>query len=237
MRRPLPDDDQVSAVMARVLAQAADNGSKATVTAVERALGIPHATFDRNYRHLIDDFRQGAGDQSAAAKRARADSSGKDPDSLSVIWRLRRENEDLRRLVKIYAESIRQLTLDHLELQARLNAAASITTLPTHLHRSGEHRHSRLTQQPLSRTCRHGWRALASAQRTDHNSASPALRQMGAARRVVWEVRDITCPLLRGQVIGRGGADPDGDLIDVGCGSSGVSSTSSPLTSSNSKPG
>lgn len=45
------------------------------------------------------------------------------------MQRLRRENADLRRLVKIYAESIRQLTLDHLELEARINATASITTL------------------------------------------------------------------------------------------------------------
>jgi hypothetical protein len=79
MRPPLPADDQVNAVMARVLAQAAETGRKATVTAVERALGIPHATFDRNYRHLIDDFRQRAHDQSTTAKRTRATSSGKDP--------------------------------------------------------------------------------------------------------------------------------------------------------------
>lgn len=129
MRRLLPADDHVNAVMVRVLAEAAENGRKATVTAVERALGIPHATFDRTYRHLIDDFRQRAQDQSATAKPTREVSSGKDPDQ--VIQRLRRENEDLRRLVKIYAESIRQLTLDHLELQAKLNATASITTLPT----------------------------------------------------------------------------------------------------------
>ena len=43
-----------------VLAEAAENGRKATVTAAERALSIPHATFDRNYRHLIDDFRHQA---------------------------------------------------------------------------------------------------------------------------------------------------------------------------------
>lgn len=54
-------------------------------------------------------------------------SAGTDPEQ--VIQRLRRENEDLRRLVKIYSESIRQLTLDHLELEAALNATASITTL------------------------------------------------------------------------------------------------------------
>ena len=102
MRRHLPADDQVTVVMARVLAQAAENGRRATVTAVERALDIPHATFDRNYRHLIDDFRQQARDQAATAKPTRAVGSGKDPGQ--VIQRLRRENED-RRLVKIYAES------------------------------------------------------------------------------------------------------------------------------------
>jgi hypothetical protein len=53
MRRDLPADDQVTMVMERVLAQAAENGRRDTVTAEERALGIPHATFDRNYRHLI----------------------------------------------------------------------------------------------------------------------------------------------------------------------------------------
>ncbi len=129
MRRTLPADDQVKAAMARVLTQAAETGRKATVTAVERALGVPHATFDRNYRHLIDEFRQRAHDQAATSTVTKAISSGKDPDQ--VMQLLRRENEDLRRLVKIYAESIRQLTLDHLELQAMLNATASITTLPT----------------------------------------------------------------------------------------------------------
>jgi hypothetical protein len=127
MRRSLPADDQVSAAMAGVLAQAAETGRQATVTAVEQALGIPHATFDRNYRHLIDDFRQQARDQSATAKQTKAASGGKDPDR--VLQRLRRENEDLRRIVKIYAESIRQLTLDRLELEAKLHTAVSITTL------------------------------------------------------------------------------------------------------------
>jgi hypothetical protein len=84
--------------MERVLAQAAQNGLRATVTAVERALGIPHATFDRNYRHLIDTFRQRAQQQAAAARPAGPVSAGNDPDQ--VIQRLRRENEDLRRLVR-----------------------------------------------------------------------------------------------------------------------------------------
>jgi len=126
MRRHLPADDQVTAAMTRVLTEAAEHGRKATVTAVERALGIPHATFDRNYRHLTDSFRQQARQQSAA-RRTGPVSTGTSPEQ--VIHRLRRENEDLRRLVKIYSESIRQLTLDHLELETKLNATASITTL------------------------------------------------------------------------------------------------------------
>jgi len=132
MRRQLPADDQVTATMARVLAEAAEHGRQATVTAVERALGIPHATFDRNYRHLTGGFRQQARQQPTTAGRTGPISAGTAPDQSQ---RLRRENEDLRRLVKIYAESIRQLTLDHLELDAKLNAAASITTLSSRKNR------------------------------------------------------------------------------------------------------
>jgi hypothetical protein len=127
MRRNLPADDQVTAVMERILARAAQNGRRATVTAVEKALGIPHATFDRNYRHLIENFRRRAQQQASATRPAGQVSAGNDADQ--VIQRLRRENEDLRRLVKIYAESIRQLTLDYSELQAKLNTAVGVTTL------------------------------------------------------------------------------------------------------------
>jgi hypothetical protein len=46
-----------------------------------------------------------------------------------VLRRLRRGNEDLRRLVKIHTESIRLLTLDHLELEATLNTTVGVTAL------------------------------------------------------------------------------------------------------------
>jgi hypothetical protein len=127
MRRDLRADDQVTVVMERVLAQAAENGRRATVSAVERALGIPHATFDRNYRHLIDDFRQRAQQQAASTRKAGPVHTDAGPGQ--AMQRLRRGNEDLRRLVKIYAESIRQLTLDHSELEAKLNAAVGVTAL------------------------------------------------------------------------------------------------------------
>jgi hypothetical protein len=75
----------------------------------------------------------GSGSSCASARRTTPASAGNDPDQ--VTWRLRRGNEDLRRLVKIYAESIRQLTLDHLELEAKLNAAASVATLSSRRNR------------------------------------------------------------------------------------------------------
>ncbi|MFB7211752.1 hypothetical protein [Streptomyces sp. NPDC056255] len=54
VKRPLPDTDAVKAAIDTVLEQAAARGRRPTVTAVERHLGIPHATFHRHYRDLID---------------------------------------------------------------------------------------------------------------------------------------------------------------------------------------
>jgi hypothetical protein len=52
--------------------------------------------------------------------------------------------------VKIYAESIRQLTVDHLELQAKLSAAASITTLPMRRNQEPGIAASRQTALPVA---------------------------------------------------------------------------------------
>lgn len=45
--------------------------------------------------------------------------------------RLRADNADFRKLVQVYEEAIRQLTLTNNDLRAKLNAAANVTTLPT----------------------------------------------------------------------------------------------------------
>jgi predicted Zn-dependent peptidase len=116
--------------MDRVLADAARDGRRATVTTVERALDIPHATFDRNYRHLIDQFQRQARQQQATDKPEPGRAA---TDTDKTITRLRRENEDLRRLVKIYAESIRQLTIDRDALHTALQNTTNITALPTRI--------------------------------------------------------------------------------------------------------
>ncbi|WP_143086432.1 hypothetical protein [Amycolatopsis saalfeldensis] len=50
--------------------------------------------------------------------------------TVAVPWR-RAENADLRKLVQIYEESIRQLTLTTHDLREKVNTAATLPTLPT----------------------------------------------------------------------------------------------------------
>lgn len=133
MTRRLPTDDAVREAMTTVLAEAERLGRHATVTAVERRLGVPHPTFYRNYPELIDWFKS----QAAALRQART-ARGKAPhtDEQETLARLRRENEDLRRTVKIYAEKIRQLTLDNEGLQAVVNARAGVADLDARRRRA-----------------------------------------------------------------------------------------------------
>jgi len=124
--RQLPSNDEVRLAMKLVLRESAETGRHPTVTAVERRLDITHPTFYRNYPELIDWFKQQLQDQKAA-QQAGTDTAR--TDSAAEMARLRRENEDLRTLTKLYAEAIRQLTLDHAELEAKINAQASVTSL------------------------------------------------------------------------------------------------------------
>ena len=125
MTRPQPAEAEVKTVMERVLAEAAEAGRHPKLTAVERELGITHATFYRNYPDLIDWFKQATNAQ-RPENDARRKPRGENDEALA---RLRRENEDLRRTVRIYAEQIRQLTVDNEALTAQLNARAGVVDL------------------------------------------------------------------------------------------------------------
>jgi hypothetical protein len=125
--RQLPSHDEVRLAMDLVLRESAETGRRPTITAVEQRLDIAHPTFYRNYPELIDWFKQQVQDQKAAPQ-GRTDAARGDPTA-EPMARLRRENEDLRALTKLYAEAIRQLTLDYAELEAKLNAHAGVTPL------------------------------------------------------------------------------------------------------------
>jgi hypothetical protein len=125
--RQLPTDDEVRLAMDLVLRESAETGRRPTITAVEQRLDIAHPTFYRNYPEPIDWFKQQVQDKKAAPPQGKRGAARRDP--AVEMARLRRENTDLRTLTKLYAEAIRQLTLDYAELEAKLNAHAGVTTL------------------------------------------------------------------------------------------------------------
>jgi hypothetical protein len=127
MTRTLPTTADVEQAMAEVLAEAATTGRRATLSAVERRLGLPHATFYRDFANLIQQFQQQTSPPNTTTAAA-ANSDGQDGPA-GTIRRLRSENEDLRRTLRIYAEAIRQLTIRNEELVDQVHRQASVTTI------------------------------------------------------------------------------------------------------------
>ncbi|MET7355881.1 hypothetical protein [Streptomyces mirabilis] len=124
MKRALPDADTVKAAIDTVLDEASASGRRPTVTAVERHLGIPHATFHRHYADLIDThFRPRI---PAARSETRTDRPKTDEPKEENLRRLRQENTDLRRTLALYEEAIRQLTLENHALRG-----GTVIPLPT----------------------------------------------------------------------------------------------------------
>ncbi len=120
----LPTDEQVRIAMEAELADSEAASRRATVTNIEKRLGVTHATFYRNYPELITWFK------SRLADRQRSVTAPKDGTrSDDETARLRRENSDLRKLVRIYAEAIRQLTVDKAALEDELQALSGVTSL------------------------------------------------------------------------------------------------------------
>jgi len=131
--RPTLTDDEVQLAMNLVLREAQETGRRPTLTAVERRLDIKHATFYRNFPHLITWF------QEQADARRNAPQPGQDTErpksQEDVIADLRRENTRLRRTLTTYAEALRQLTLDYEEVRSQVQKSAHVTDLAAHRSR------------------------------------------------------------------------------------------------------
>lgn len=126
MRRQLPLTDDVRAAMQVELAAAREQGRVAKVTAIERRFGIPHATFSRNYRELIDWFRAEAKPSAAETDTAHDDPT---PSLREALQRLRRENRDLRDALEIYAAEIQRLTIDNETLRQSMASGSRVSPL------------------------------------------------------------------------------------------------------------
>ncbi|WNV83101.1 hypothetical protein [Umezawaea sp. Da 62-37] len=120
----LPTSAHVRTAMETELRESQALGRRATVSTVEKQVGVSHATFYRNYPDQIVWFKA----QLDAQRETRTSPkvTAKREDDLA---RLRGENTDLRKLVKIYAEAIRQLTLAEAALEDELQALAGVARL------------------------------------------------------------------------------------------------------------
>lgn len=125
MIRQLPSQAEVRQAMDQVIAAAREQGRSPTIAAVERALDVRHATFYRNFRDLITDHFQPQAASYPKPQPTRTDQARE----ASAVERLRQENTALRRLIAIYEEAIRQLTLTNQELRENIHDAKKITTL------------------------------------------------------------------------------------------------------------
>jgi hypothetical protein len=133
--RPTLTDDEVQLAMNLVMSEAQETGRRPTITAVERRLDVKHATFYRNFPHLIDWFKAQVATHTQGPDSAPDTGKSKAPDD--VIADLRRENTQLRRTVAVYAEALRQLTLDYEEVRSQVQQSTRVTDLAA--HRSSRH--------------------------------------------------------------------------------------------------
>jgi Mg2+ and Co2+ transporter CorA len=133
MNRSTVTEDEVQAAMDFVLHQSQQLGRRATIAAVERRLDTTHATFYRNFSDQIAWFKTQTAPHPEPETGDIERPGTKQP--AETINDLRRENTQLRRTVAIYAEVIRQLTLDYEESQGQVYRQSGVTTLDSHRNR------------------------------------------------------------------------------------------------------
>lgn len=124
MSTHLPTDEQVRTAMETELGESKAAGRRATVTNVEKRLGVTQATFYHNHPEPIAWFKSRLADRHRSATPPK-DSTQADTETA----RLRRENSDQRKVVRTYAEAIRQLTVDKAALEEELQARSGVTSL------------------------------------------------------------------------------------------------------------
>lgn len=125
MIRHHPTDNEVREAMNTVLREAEESGRHPRISAVERLLGVSHATFYRNYSDLIEEFRV----RTYNRHEMQTKTVKSNPTPADAIARLRREKDDARRTVAVYAETIRQLTTGNEKLRAKLQRLEGVTDL------------------------------------------------------------------------------------------------------------
>jgi hypothetical protein len=116
----LPTDGEVRAAITHLLEQAAAGNGRPTATALATRLGISRPALYRHFRPAIDELLTTARPHEEARRRRIRDRD-------SEFAKCRRENEGLRRHIKLYEEIIRQLTTENDRLKQQLERQAGVT--------------------------------------------------------------------------------------------------------------
>jgi AraC-like DNA-binding protein len=129
MTTHLPSEIEVRAAMDQILEHSEHTGKRPTIADVERKLGIAHATFCRHFTALTSSYFK---PRVAELRKGPVNMTGTEAETIQqTMQRLRRENTDLRKLIQLYAEQIRQLTLDRHELTLQVEQLSGITRIGT----------------------------------------------------------------------------------------------------------
>jgi transposase-like protein len=123
-RTPLPNQDDVLAAQTALLAECAELGTRPTVVALARRLGMTNPTF---WRH----FPQHA-EQIAAAGRRRPNED-RTPGRLQTLEEhntsLRRDNRNLTTALRLAEAVIQRLAVENRQLLKQLEAARRVTNI------------------------------------------------------------------------------------------------------------
>lgn len=124
MNRALPTNETVRRELRGELDDAQASQRRPTIANVERRLGVAHATFYRNYPEQVEWFKDQYAQQRPTVQARRPH-----PKRGDDLVRLRRENADLRTQVRIYAEAIRQLTLNNSSLEHQIQSYTGVRSI------------------------------------------------------------------------------------------------------------
>jgi AcrR family transcriptional regulator len=124
----LPAEQHVRAVLADMLAEAAEGSAKPSVLALARRLGLSNATYWRHFPDIAAEVNQTV---SVAVVPASSEHPclGRSEEQAAHIARLRRENARLTDQMEAAFGHLRQLTVDNAQLRRDLEAACAITRL------------------------------------------------------------------------------------------------------------
>ncbi|MET8699840.1 hypothetical protein ABZW10_13355 [Kitasatospora sp. NPDC004723] len=127
MKTAQPTLAEVQAAKGELLARAAEEGRRLTVAELAGHLGMKRPTFYSRFPEIAAEVVGAAAEAGhKTSGRPRNDRAAELETRLTL---LRRERDDLRRHLDIYADHIRRLTMENAGLRQELESRSGVTVL------------------------------------------------------------------------------------------------------------